>query len=160
MRVRDVMTWTAASCYADMNLAEAVEIMWNRNCGFLPIVDAQEKVLGVITDRDICIALGTRNRLPGEISVKDVATKGLYCCNLDDDVRSALQTMTRARVRRLPAISDAGKLEGVLSMDDVVFHTELGNSTGELLAKDVVDALKKIYSSPLPQRVAGKAAAV
>lgn len=61
MRVKDVMMRTAAICSRETNLGEAVEILRNRNCGMLPVVDAEQTVIGVITDRDICIALGTRN---------------------------------------------------------------------------------------------------
>jgi CBS domain-containing protein len=160
MKVRDIMVRTAASCRADMNLGEAVEIMWNRNCGFLPIVNAQAKVTGVITDRDVCVALGTRNSLPGKIKVKDVATPNLFSCKPDDDVRSALLTMAQAKVRRLPVVNAAGWLEGILSMDDVVFHAETINRASEVSAENVVNTLKAVYSSNLPQPALEKVAVV
>ena len=56
---------TPAYCGTDTNLGAAIEILWDRNCGILPVVDANQKVVGVVTDRDLCVALGTRNRLPG-----------------------------------------------------------------------------------------------
>jgi predicted transcriptional regulator len=59
MKVKDIMMRTAARCHPDTNLGAAVEMMWTRNCGILPVVDAEDKLVGVITDRDICIALGT-----------------------------------------------------------------------------------------------------
>jgi CBS domain-containing protein len=160
MKVKDIMVWTAASCRADMNLGEAVEIMWNRNCGILPVVNEQSQVTGVITDRDICIALGTRNRLPGKIKVKDVATPSLYCCKREDDVRLALQTMAQAKVRRLPVVNKAGSLEGILSMDDVVFHAETANHASDISAENVLDTLKAVYSANLPQPIREKAAYV
>ena len=58
MLVKDLMSKPAATCRRETNLGAAVEILWQQNCGFLPVVDAEEKVVGVITDRDICIALG------------------------------------------------------------------------------------------------------
>jgi CBS domain-containing protein len=120
MNVRDVMATGPARCTPDINLGAAVEILWNANCGMLPIIDQQEKVISVITERDICIALGTRNRLPGEITVGDVATQRAICCSSTDDVRSALAKMLEAKVRRLPVVNAEGKLEGILTMDDVV----------------------------------------
>ena len=120
MNVRDVMKTEAARCTPDTNLGVAVEILWNANCGILPIVDRQEKVISVVTERDICIALGTRNRLPGEITVGEVATERAICCSSTDDVRSALAKMLEAKVRRLPVVNAEGKLEGILTMDDIV----------------------------------------
>ena len=161
MKVRDVMVATAFRCRPETNLGAAVEILWDRNCGILPIVDDQEKVIGVITDRDLCIALGTRNRLPGEISVGEVLSGKLHSCKPDDDIRAALATMGRAKVRRLPVVSAAGKLEGILSMDDVVLHSDAKQfgKTPELTHDDVVETLKKLYRPQLPELVREKVAA-
>lgn len=157
MKVRDVMMRTAASCRAEASLGAAVEIMWSRNCGMLPVVDAQEQLIGVITDRDICIALGTRNRLPGDVAVKDVATRHVHFCKPEDDLRLALQEMAEAKVRRLPVVNASGRLEGILSMDDVVFHAETGRGS-ELSAESVVNTLKSVYAPELPQVVTKKIA--
>jgi len=156
MKVRDVMVGTPMWCGLETNLGAAVEKLWNQNCGILPIANGQQKVVGVVTDRDICIALGTRNRLPGEITVGEVTTGKLYSCKPDDDIRTALQTMGEMKVRRLPVVNAAGKLEGILSMDDVVFHADARNP--ELSFEDVVKTLKKLYSPQLPELVQQKAA--
>lgn len=161
MKVKDVMVGTPASCTFEANLGSAVEILWKQNCGMLPIVNAQQKVVGVVTDRDVSIALGTRNRLPGEITVGQVASGKVFACKPDDDVRTALATMGEAKVRRLPVINAHGKLEGILSMDDVVLHSEarIPGRTPELSHDDVVDTLKKLYRPELPRVVPQKAAA-
>lgn len=161
MKVKDVMVGTPASCTSEANLGSAVEILWKQNCRILPIVDAQQKVVGVVTDRDVSIALGTRNRLPGEITVGQVASGNVFSCKPDDDVRTALATMGEAKVRRLPVISASGKLEGILSMDDVVLHSEakIPGRTPQLSHDDVVETLKKLYRPELPRVVPQKAAA-
>jgi len=153
MKVKDVMMRTAARCRTDTNLGAAVEIMWNRNCGILPIVNAEEKVIGVVTDRDLCIALGTRNRAAGEIAVWEVASGTLFACEPEDEIHTALATMAKSKVRRLPVINTAGKLEGVLSMDDVVLHSEskVSGKTPGLSYDDVVETLKKVYRPELPE---------
>lgn len=152
MKVGDVMTKTPAYCGPETNLAAAVEILWNKNCGVLPIVDSSEKLVGLVTDRDVCVALGTRNRLPSEISVKDVTSGKIASCKPDDDLRKALATMAEAKVRRLPVIDAAGKLQGILSMDNVVLRTETGGiRDAELSAEDVVNALKSVCA-PQPRR--------
>ena len=81
---------------------------------------ADGKLAGIITDRDMCVALGTRNRPAAEIEVKDVATRRLQTCTADDDVNAAMAAMRRARVRRLPVVSDRDKLEGILALNDLV----------------------------------------
>jgi len=152
---------TPAYCTPDMNLGAAVEILWNRNCGILPVVDADHKVTGVVTDRDLCVALGTRNRLPGEITIAEVASGEAYCCRVEDDLETALETMANRRVRRLPVVNQDGTLEGILSMDNVVLHAEEGRPqrAAELSGAEIVRALKRIYSPQLPQVVRARAAA-
>ncbi|MGH9773653.1 MAG: CBS domain-containing protein [Candidatus Acidiferrales bacterium] len=147
MRVLEVMTGKPAFCTWDTNLGAAVELLWNQNCGILPIVDAEQRVVGVVTDRDVCIALGTRNRLPGEITVGEVASGVAFTCKVEDDVRVAMQTMAREYVRRLPVVGKDGKLAGILSMDDIVLHADdrmLGR-TPEISSEHVVETLKKLY---------------
>lgn len=162
MKVKDVMMRTPASCTPETNLGAAVEILWNRNCGILPVVNAQQQVVGVVTDRDVCIALGTRNRLAGEITVGEVTSGKVFACKPDDDVRAALTTMAHAKVRRLPVVNADGKLEGILSMDDVVAHSEarIPGKTSELSDGDVVDTLKVLYRGELPEVAQRKAALV
>jgi CBS domain-containing protein len=162
MKVKDVMMRMPAVCDAGANVGTAVEILWNRNCGILPIVNSQRKVVGVVTDRDLCIALGTRNRLPSEITVDQVASGKVFSCKPDDDIRDALNTMARQKVRRLPVVNKAGALEGILSMDDVILHSEGGvaGKTSELSYDAVVNALKQVYLPELPAVLRQKAAGV
>ncbi|MBZ5699887.1 MAG: CBS domain-containing protein [Acidobacteriia bacterium] len=155
MKVADVMTKPPAYCSPQTNLAVAVEILWRHNCGVLPIVDSKEKVVGLVTDRDMCVALGTRNRLPSEITVNEVTSGKVIACKPDDDLRGALAKMAQAKVRRLPVLDAAGKLQGILSIDDVVLRTETGTfkKDSELSFEDIVSTLKSVYA-PKPLRAA------
>ena len=160
MKVKDVMMATPASCDSEANLGAAVEILWNRNCGILPVVNTKGKVIGVVTDRDLCIALGTRNRLPGEVTVSQVASAKVLTCKPDDDIREAMNTMAQARVRRLPVVNAEGILEGILSMDDVVLRSEaeIAGKAPDLSFDAVVGTLKKLYRPELPEVVRRRAA--
>jgi CBS-domain-containing membrane protein len=153
VKVADMMTRNPAYCSPDTNLAAAVEILWNRNCGILPIVDSSEKLIGLVTDRDICVAVGTRNRLPSEISVNEVTSGNVITCKADDDVRTALATMAKAKVRRLPVVDSARKLQGILSLDDVVLHTDPrgARKDSEATAEEVVNTLRTVYR-PQPRQ--------
>ncbi len=118
------------------------------------------KVIGVITDRDICIALGTRSRPPGDINVGEVMSGKLHGCAPDDDIHVALQTMKEGKVRRLPVIAKNASLVGVISMDDILLRTEpmsLGKEP-ELSSDEVVRAYRAITQRQVPQVVAKRAA--
>ena len=89
MKVRDVMTKQVAFCGPDTNLAQAVELMWNNACGFLPVAGEGRNAIGVITDRDISIALCTRDRRASEVCVRSAASSRLFTCTPEDDVHTA-----------------------------------------------------------------------
>jgi len=152
MKVKDVMMGTPYYCHPDANLGSATELMWKANCGFLPVVDAVGKVVGVITDRDICIALGTRNLTAGQVLVQDVLTQAVHSCLAEDEIHVALQTMKDSRVRRLPVLDKEEHLAGVVSMDDVLLHAE-PNRFGEepeLSSNEVVRTYRSIMRKDLP----------
>ena len=73
MKVKEVKMGTPYHIPLDANLGMATELMWKGNCGFLPLADAEKKVCGVITDRDTCVARGTRNQTEGQVLVEEVA---------------------------------------------------------------------------------------
>jgi CBS domain-containing protein len=154
MKVKDVMMGTPYFGSLDANLGMATELMWKGNCGFLPVVDEQGKVCGVLTDRDICIALGTRNQAAGEVKVGEIVQRKVHACNPEDDIHIALQTMRDGHVRRLAVVDATGKLAGVVSMDDILVHAE-ASSFGhepELSANEVVRSYRSIMQKDLPVR--------
>jgi CBS domain-containing protein len=122
MKVRDLMTEDVKFCRPETNLAEAVKLMWERDCGVLPIVKGDGTVSGMITDRDVCIAMATRGQTGDRIAVRDVTTGTCYTCSAEDDAAAALQTMKAHKVRRLPVVDARGRLDGILSLNDVVTH--------------------------------------
>ena len=147
MRVQDVMTKTVASCRPGADLAAAAALMWEYNCGQLPVVDDAGKVTAVITDRDICIALGTRNQRACEVKVSDVVRRAAVLCKAEDDLRSALKTMAAERVRRLPVVDHEGTLVGILSLDDVTLQARHHGDTDRppVSFEDVMNTLRAIY---------------
>jgi CBS domain-containing protein len=125
MRVKELQTSDVTSCSGDTDLAAAAKIMWDCDCGVVPVVDNERKVIGVITDRDICIATATRSAVPSEIQARDVMSgQDLHSCGPDDDVRTALATMKRHRVRRLPVLDQQQRLVGIISINDLVMRAE------------------------------------
>lgn len=141
MKVRDIMTTDVSSCRPESTLAEAARAMWDRDCGFLPVVSSEGRVVGVITDRDICMAVATKGRTADRISVGEVTEYKLYTCLAGDDVGAALKTMKTRQVRRLPVVDESGHLTGVVSMNDIVLHA---NAKRGVPPAEVVSALKGI----------------
>ena len=160
MKVVDVMMGTPYYCRPETNLGVATELMWTGNCGFLPVVQNDGKVIGIITDRDICIALGTRGRPSGEVTVAAVMSPKVYACAPEEDIHAALRAMREGHVRRLPVITREGALVGVISMDDVLLRAEpptLGKAP-ELSSEEIVKTFRAINVRQLPQAVAAKSA--
>ena len=123
MKVREMMTSDVTTCRPETNLAEVVKRMWEQDCGVLPVVTPNGRVSGMITDRDICVALATRGQTADRIAVHDVIAGTAYTCSEDDDAIVALKTMKSRRVRRLPVVDAGGRLKGILSLNDVMTHS-------------------------------------
>jgi CBS domain-containing protein len=138
------MTKEVASCSPDTNAATAAEIMWKANVGVLPVVETAGRPLGVVTDRDLFIALGTSNRRAPEVPVGEIMKTGLSLCKPEDDVRVALDTMAQQQLHRLPVVDDSGSLKGILSLNDVA----LCSGSNGLSSNDVAGALKAICGHP------------
>jgi CBS domain-containing protein len=120
MKARDLMSTPAETCRPDTDLATATKLMWDHDCGFVPVIDASGSVAGVITDRDICIATATRRLLPEHISAAQAMTTRVHACMPDDDIGVVLAAMKQYQVRRLPVVDPNGRLQGVISMNDIV----------------------------------------
>ena len=149
MKVREVMTRKAIYCGPESTLEEASFLMRKHDCGFLPVIGDGGNVIGVVTDRDMCIALGTRNRKPSDVRVWDVMPHKLFTCMEGDDVHCALKTLRGARVRRLPVIDRDGSLGGIVSIDDIVLHAREPILRKDISYADVENTYKAIRGRPI-----------
>jgi len=159
MRVRDVMTKRVSTCRPDSTLEEAIQTMEREDCGFLPVIGEGGNVIGVITDRDISISLGTRNRKASELTVWEVMPSRLFTCTADDDIHSVLTTMRISAVRRLPVIDREGTTVGVVSIDDIVLHARAYGLLKDVSYKDVEDTYKAICGHARQHPLESRAAA-
>ena len=154
MKVKELMTTNAKVCTLTDNLSAAAGLMWDNDCGILPVVAEGGKVVGLITDRDICMAAALKGRQLANIAVEDTISGRVFSCKPDDDVQAALKTMQENKVRRLPVIAADETLEGVLSMNDIVLKAEEASEkkVPELSYTDVVNTYKAICQHlPLQQ---------
>jgi CBS domain-containing protein len=152
MKVKDVMKTEVTTCTPDTTVAEAARLMWEADCGFLPVLD-DGALVGVVTDRDMFIALGTRNERAGTLRVGAIATTTVAACPPDDDVQTALATMRHVRVRRLPVVGFGNSLLGIVSMNDIAMAA---GTNDDISSEDVVQTLRAIggRQHPAPHVVA------
>ncbi len=147
MNVQDLMTRNVTVCDLDTSIASAAMMMWDSDCGMVPVVGRDSQVVGVLTDRDITMALATKGKTGSEISAKEVINGSIDSCSEDDDVKTALSLMAAKKIRRLPVIDQEGKLKGILSINDAIVRSEPLHP--ELSDSDVMVALRDICTAPV-----------
>jgi CBS domain-containing protein len=152
MKIQDFMTRDVEACGPTTDVAAVAMIMWRQDCGIVPVVDDTDRLVGVITDRDICVALATRHRRAEELTARDLMSGDPSFVHPDDDVHTALETMRARRVRRLPVVDAERRLRGLLSINDLVLRAKPsgGRVKPELSANDVLSALQGICQHAVP----------
>ena len=114
MKVKDVMTPKVSTCFMSDNLAAAVQLMWENDCGCVPVLNEHAQVVGMVTDRDVCMAVFLQGASISEIKVSTVMSKQLFVCTSDDDLSAAEKIMIEKKVRRLPVLDMQARLVGLL----------------------------------------------
>jgi CBS domain-containing protein len=121
MRIEQLMTKSPRSCEPGHTLAQAAQMMWDYDCGCLPVTagNGSQRVVGMITDRDICMATRLQGKLLRELRVEDAMTEDVRACNPGDFAREAEAIMWEAHVRRLPVVDRDDQLIGLISLADL-----------------------------------------
>ena len=154
MKVSGIMTQPPSTCRLETSLGMASRRMRETACGTLVVLDHRGRVAGILTDRDLAIAIGKTERNPAHISADEAMTRDVYTCSPDEHVPTALERMAEAKVRRLPVVTSDGDLHGLLSIDDIILW---GVQHGGVSRKNLVRALRAICSSKEPS-LAGRGA--
>lgn len=124
MRIEQLMTKVARTCRSGRSLSEAAQLMWDNDAGCLPVTDGDgsQRLLGIITDRDICMAIRFDAGALPDLRVEDVMTEVTRACNPDDPISEAVAIMGEARVRRLPVVDGTERVIGMLSLADLALE--------------------------------------
>jgi CBS domain-containing protein len=148
MRVQDLMTPAPSTCRLGDSASMAARIMWERDCGIVPIVDASDRVVGVVTDRDLCMAAYFQGAPLSQIPLESCMTQGLAVVRPEDDLARAERLMSDRQVKRVPVIDDNGLLVGILSLGDVARRLPDGDGQASgravLLAEGVAQTVAAI----------------
>ncbi len=146
MKVKENMTRPVQYCAPETNLAAAAKEMWDSDCGILPVVNHEGEVEGVVTDRDICMAVATKNRVASEISVWETSAGQLYACSPEDYIHHAMKIMQECKVRRLPVMNENRVLQGMISLNDIILNVtgKKGKKVTDPTIEDVFQCLRAI----------------
>jgi CBS domain-containing protein len=121
--------------------------MWERDCGAVPVVDGEGKVVAMITDRDVCMAAYTQGKPPHDIPVEGVMSKLLFTLAPSDSVATAVQLFKTRHVRRAPVVDGVGALVGILSLSDLV-HASASGQIAKDIKPDALLAVVHAVSKP------------
>lgn len=149
--IGQVMTPHPRTCYLDDTLDRAVRIMKERDCGSVPVVDADGHVQAMVTDRDICMAAYELGRPLSDIRVASAASRNLVAAREDESLETAERLMKQHRVRRLPVVDERGRPVGILSVSDLVRHAHFWLSKSGVGAERIASTFAAI-SQPLSRR--------
>jgi CBS-domain-containing membrane protein len=144
MRIGQLMSQPAVTCSAEDSLHRAAQLMWDHDCGVLPVVDPQGRTIGVITDRDVCMAAYTQGRPLHEIVVRSAMARDAFCCRTEDSLETAAKTMSEKQIRRVPVVDGEGRPIGVLSMNDLAREASRTRNRDSKLEHDVASTLARI----------------
>ena len=134
MKVRDIMTKDVVFANKDDSVLTVAKLMKHHNVGAIPIVENAEKVLGMITDRDIVLNMADYNFDPANTFALKLMTDKLYTVKPEADLSSALALMKKQQIRRLPVMED-NKLVGMLSIGDIAVRSDYNMEMSEAISE-------------------------
>ncbi len=146
MLVSDIMTLEPNCCTPECTAQEAAGGMRRWSNGVLPVVDdlQNRKLVGIVTDRDLCLGVVAAGRVPAHVAVRECMTRETICCAPGEPVARALAAMRDHHVRRLPVVDSSQRVLGIISLTDIVRYAALSEP-------EVVSAVAHIAEPRGPQ---------
>ncbi len=131
MKVKEVMHNGVSWVKPDTSLNDIAKIMQTEDIGSVPVGE-NDRLVGMVTDRDLACRGLTRNKNPEKLNARDVMTKGIIYCREDEDVDDAIRIMENKKVRRLPVLDENKRMVGMLSLGDIS-HSLPRDLSGEVM---------------------------
>lgn len=148
MKVEQIMTRNVMVCSVDESVNRAAQLMWDNDCGTVAVISANGDgaVVGLLTDRDICMAAYTQGKPLSEIPVSAAMARKVISCRVGDDLKQVELLMRENRMRRLPVVDTYGRLQGIVSIDDLAREAERERMTSgkETMSLAVAETLAEI----------------
>lgn len=133
MKCSEIMTKQIISCQQDSTVKDAVQLMKQLNCGVMPVVDKDNVLQGIVTDRDIVFYTVLNDKEPELTYLGEFMSKDLITCHADDDLDTAIHKMSKHKVRRIPVVDDNFRLIGLVTLGDVALKSHEEHETFEAL---------------------------
>ena len=149
MEIKEIMSRPAVTCRPEDTLNTAAQRMWEHDCGVLPVIDDDDSLVGMITDRDICMAAYSRGEALAAIRVSDAMATQAFSCHAEDSVQAAERLMADKQIRRIPIVERDNQPIGVLSLNDIARHHATEQKAA--LDRELVSTLAAICQ-PRPQQ--------
>ena len=157
MRVEQLMTTNVGTCNPADDLSRAAQIMWEQDCGCVPVVVQRDggvsQLVGMLTDRDICMAAYTKGLPLQEIPVSSVMSKNVCSCRRTDPISVAQTVLRTNQLRRLPVVDGEDELGGLLAIADLARESARQTSSGREVTAEEIGQTVEAVSRPVRRRV-------
>jgi CBS domain-containing protein len=150
MLVKELMTKEVRTCRDSDTANDVARIMWESDCGCVPVLNSSDFIIGMVTDRDLCMAAYTRGQPLAAIPVATAMAPRVFCCTSDDTVEEAEVIMRRHQVRRLPVYDRTPKLVGILALSDLLHARRSDHPKDSVAVGSVEDTLAGVCRSRKP----------
>jgi len=147
MKIEEIMTRSVATCRTQDTLSTASQKMWDHDCGVLPIVGDDGRLVGIITDRDVCMAAWSKGQRLDAIRIEEAMAKQVFCATPDQDLDAAETLMAEKQVRRIPIVDADNKPIGILSMNDIAREVKPPHGSGNGMSR----AMRTLAAICLPR---------
>jgi CBS domain-containing protein len=121
-RARDVMTANPACCTPTTTLDQVAKMMIQRNCGEIPVLGVDDRVIGVVTDRDIVCRVVAEGKNPMAYTAETCMTHPVVTITEDSPIEEVMVTMEKHQIRRIPVVDDRGACTGIISQADLALE--------------------------------------
>lgn len=158
MKVEQLMIRDVKVCTEADTLNRAVELMWEFDCGCIPVIgaDGEGRLIGMVTDRDIAIAAYTQGKQLWAIPVTSAMACKVIACHASDGISQAEASMRDNQVRRLPVVDQNERLIGIISLNDVAREAQREAATGkrgEVTGAEVSETLATVCRPHIAREV-------
>lgn len=120
MKVQEIMTQDCACCTRDTKLQDVARLMVQNDCGAIPVIeDSSNRIIGILTDRDIVLRSIAAGKNPMDLTAADCMTTNVYVCEMNSDVQDCCKTMEEHCVRRIPVVDDNRACRGIVAQADI-----------------------------------------
>ena len=121
MKVRECMSENVSTIKPDATVTDCAKLMGKWHVGCIPVCDNNNKIVGIVTDRDILLRNVACSKDASTTKVSEIMTTNVQCCDVDDNIEDAQQIMIDEQIRRIPVI-DNGKIVGILTLGDLAVN--------------------------------------